>query len=186
MDSLIDIRDLSTQEIDELLAVAMDIIADPAKYSDKCRGKKLATLFFEPSTRTRLSFESAMHRLGGWGSLWESGCSGYDFGRDALEAALRICCGKAVVNSVNGEQAVLDRILPIVKKYGAAVVGLTLDETGLPKTADELYLNNPLGISIVYLGFGAGLAVFMFSGFKPRAAGSMPVSAAICRMTCAS
>ena len=44
MDSLIDIRDLSTQEIDELLAVAMDIIADPAKYSQKCHGKKLATL----------------------------------------------------------------------------------------------------------------------------------------------
>ena len=65
MDSLIDIRDLSTQEIDELLAVAMDIIADPAKYSDKCRGKKLATLFFEPSTRTRLSFEAAMYELGG-------------------------------------------------------------------------------------------------------------------------
>ena len=65
MDSLIDIRDLSTQEIDELLAVAMDIIADPAKYSQKCHGKKLATLFFEPSTRTRLSFEAAMYELGG-------------------------------------------------------------------------------------------------------------------------
>ena len=65
MDSLIDIRDLSTQEIDELLAVAMDIIADPAKYAQKCRGKKLATLVFEPSTRTRLSFEAAMYELGG-------------------------------------------------------------------------------------------------------------------------
>jgi len=65
MDSLIDIRDLSTQEIDELLAVAMDIIADPVKYAQKCRGKKLATLFFEPSTRTRLSFEAAMYELGG-------------------------------------------------------------------------------------------------------------------------
>ena len=65
MDSLIDIRDLSTQEIDELLAVAMDIIANPAKYSEKCHGKKLATLFFEPSTRTRLSFEAAMYELGG-------------------------------------------------------------------------------------------------------------------------
>ena len=65
MDSLIDIRDLSTQEIDELLAVAMDIIADPAKYSQKCHGKELATLFFEPSTRTRLSFEAAMYELGG-------------------------------------------------------------------------------------------------------------------------
>ena len=65
MENLIDIRDLSTQEIDELLAVAMDIIAEPAKYAEKCRGKKLATLFFEPSTRTRLSFEAAMYELGG-------------------------------------------------------------------------------------------------------------------------
>ena len=65
MENLIDIRDLSTQEIDELLAVAMDIIAKPAKYAEKCRGKKLATLFFEPSTRTRLSFEAAMYELGG-------------------------------------------------------------------------------------------------------------------------
>ncbi len=65
MKSLIDIRDLSTQDIEKLLATALDIIADPAKYSQKCRGKKLATLFFEPSTRTRLSFEAAMYELGG-------------------------------------------------------------------------------------------------------------------------
>ena len=56
---------------------------------------------------------------------------------EALEAGLRVCCGKAAVNSVNGDPAVLGRILPIVKKYGAAVVGLTLDESGLPKTAGE-------------------------------------------------
>ena len=65
MRSLIDILELSTEEIDELLRTAEDIIANPAKYSDKCRGKKLATLFFEPSTRTRLSFEAAMYELGG-------------------------------------------------------------------------------------------------------------------------
>ena len=65
MRSLIDIRDLSTQEIDELIAVANDIIATPQKYADVCRGKKLATLFFESSTRTRLSFEAAMYELGG-------------------------------------------------------------------------------------------------------------------------
>lgn len=65
MKSLIDIRELSTQDIDGLLATALDIIADPVKYSQKCRGKKLATLFFEPSTRTRLSFEAAMYELGG-------------------------------------------------------------------------------------------------------------------------
>ena len=56
-----------------------------------------------------------------------------------LEKALRIYCGKAIVNSVNGEQAVLERILPIVKKYGASVVGLTLDENGIPKTAAERF-----------------------------------------------
>lgn len=65
MKSVIDIRDLSTQDIEQLLATALDIIAEPVKYSQKCRGKKLATLFFEPSTRTRLSFEAAMYELGG-------------------------------------------------------------------------------------------------------------------------
>ena len=65
MRSLIDILELSTKELDELIAVAEDIIANPAKYADVCRGKKLATLFFEPSTRTRLSFEAAMYELGG-------------------------------------------------------------------------------------------------------------------------
>lgn len=65
MRSLIDIKDLSVQEIGELIAVAEDIIADPEKYARKCAGKKLATLFFEPSTRTRLSFEAAMYELGG-------------------------------------------------------------------------------------------------------------------------
>ncbi len=65
MRSLIDILDLSTGEIEELLTTAQDIIAHPAKYAHKCEGKKLATLFFEPSTRTRLSFEAAMMELGG-------------------------------------------------------------------------------------------------------------------------
>ena len=65
MRSLIDIRDLSTAEIDELVRTACDIIDNPGKYSEKCHGKKLATLFFEPSTRTRLSFEAAMYELGG-------------------------------------------------------------------------------------------------------------------------
>ena len=63
--NLIDITDLTTAEIGELNATAEDIIAHPAKYSQVCRGKQLATLFFEPSTRTRLSFESAMLSLGG-------------------------------------------------------------------------------------------------------------------------
>lgn len=65
MRSLIDIRELTVEEIDELVKVANDIIDNPAKYSEKCKGKILATLFYEPSTRTRLSFESAMLNLGG-------------------------------------------------------------------------------------------------------------------------
>lgn len=65
MRSLISILDLSVEEIAELLEVAEDIIANPKKYSEICHGKKLATLFFEPSTRTRLSFEAAMMELGG-------------------------------------------------------------------------------------------------------------------------
>src|SRR5699024_9115425 len=65
MRSLIDILELSTEEIDELVAKASDIIAHPEAYAHECDGKILATLFFEPSTRTRLSFESAMLRLGG-------------------------------------------------------------------------------------------------------------------------
>ena len=65
MKNLMNITDLTTEEIAELIAVAEDIIANPEKYQDACKHKLLATLFFEPSTRTRLSFESAMHRLGG-------------------------------------------------------------------------------------------------------------------------
>ena len=65
MRHLIDILDFSPEELQELMDTANDIIADPAKYSEVCRGKKLATLFFEPSTRTRLSFEAAMIELGG-------------------------------------------------------------------------------------------------------------------------
>ena len=65
MRHLIDPMDLSVQEIDHILNLAQDIINNKEKYSEVCKGKKLATLFFEPSTRTRLSFEAAMMELGG-------------------------------------------------------------------------------------------------------------------------
>ena len=65
MRHLIDINDLSVEEIENLMNTADDIIENPGKYAEKCKGKKLATLFFEPSTRTRLSFEAAMMELGG-------------------------------------------------------------------------------------------------------------------------
>ena len=63
--SLIAIQDFSVEELQELMDTANDIIANPAGYNELCRGKKIATLFFEPSTRTRLSFEAAMLELGG-------------------------------------------------------------------------------------------------------------------------
>ncbi len=65
MRSIIDILDFSVEELDELVETALDIIDDPKKYANVCAGKKLATLFFEPSTRTRMSFEAAMYELGG-------------------------------------------------------------------------------------------------------------------------
>ncbi len=65
MRHLIDIMELSVEELQQLIDRAMDIIAHPEKYAEACRGKKLATLFYEPSTRTRLSFEAAMYELGG-------------------------------------------------------------------------------------------------------------------------
>ena len=65
MRSVIDILDLTVEELDALIATALDIIDNPKKYAHICDGKKLATLFFEPSTRTRLSFEAAMYELGG-------------------------------------------------------------------------------------------------------------------------
>ena len=65
MRSLIDICDLTREEIDEMIAVATDIVEHPTSYAERCKGKKIATLFFEPSTRTRLSFEAAMYELGG-------------------------------------------------------------------------------------------------------------------------
>ena len=73
--SLIDIVDLSTDELEELLETAQDIIARPQAYAHICEGKKLATLFFEPSTRTRLSFEAAMYELGGHVLSVSSGAS---------------------------------------------------------------------------------------------------------------
>ena len=65
MKNLITITDLSVEELEDLIHTAIDIIQNPDKYAESCKRKKLATLFFEPSTRTRLSFEAAMYELGG-------------------------------------------------------------------------------------------------------------------------
>ncbi|MBQ8600116.1 MAG: aspartate carbamoyltransferase, partial [Clostridia bacterium] len=93
MRSLIDILELSTAEIDELVAVAEDIIANPEKYQEKCKHKKLATLFFEPSTRTRLSFEAAMYELGGNVlSMASAGSSSAAKGESVADTAKTISC----------------------------------------------------------------------------------------------
>ena len=93
MRSVIDINELSIEEIDELVAVAKDIIANPEKYAHKCDGKKLATLFFEPSTRTRLSFEAAMYELGGYVlSMSDAGSSSAAKGESVADTAKTVSC----------------------------------------------------------------------------------------------
>lgn len=93
MRSVIDIKDLSTTEIEEIITVAEDIIANPDKYAHKCAGKKLATLFFEPSTRTRLSFEAAMYELGGNVlSMSDAGSSSASKGESVADTAKTVSC----------------------------------------------------------------------------------------------
>lgn len=93
MRSLIDIVDFSVEELDELLNTACDISENPRKYADCCRGKKLATLFFEPSTRTRLSFEAAMMELGGNVlGFSEAGSSSAAKGESIADTAKMISC----------------------------------------------------------------------------------------------
>lgn len=93
MRHLIDIMDMSVGELDELIALAEDIIRDPEKYAESCRHKKLATLFFEPSTRTRLSFEAAMYELGGNVlSVSSAGSSSAAKGESVADTAKTVSC----------------------------------------------------------------------------------------------
>lgn len=93
MRSVIDILDLTVEEVQELVDVACDIIADPDKYAHACDRKKLATLFFEPSTRTRLSFEAAMYELGGHVlSVSSAGSSSAAKGESIADTAKTVSC----------------------------------------------------------------------------------------------
>ena len=93
MRSLIDIIDFSVEELDELLRTACDISEHPEKYWDSCKHKKLATLFFEPSTRTRLSFEAAMLELGGTVlGFSEAGSSSAAKGESVADTAKTVSC----------------------------------------------------------------------------------------------
>ena len=91
--SVIDVPDLTTDELDALMDTAEDIIAHPDDYADACRRKKLATLFFEPSTRTRLSFEAAMHELGGAVlSVTDAASSSASKGESVADTAKTVSC----------------------------------------------------------------------------------------------
>lgn len=93
MRSVIDIVDLTTEELDELIKTAVDIIDNPKKYSESCHGKKLATLFFEPSTRTRMSFEAAMYELGGNViSMTDAASSSASKGESVSDTAKTVSC----------------------------------------------------------------------------------------------
>ena len=90
---VIDVPDLTTEELEALMDTAEDIIARPDDYADACRRKKLATLFFEPSTRTRLSFEAAMYELGGNVlSVTGAGTSSAAKGESVADTAKTVSC----------------------------------------------------------------------------------------------
>ncbi len=93
MRHLIDIQEMSTDELSKLISVAEDIIENPQKYAEACKHKKLATLFFEPSTRTRLSFEAAMYELGGNVlSVSSAGSSSAAKGESVADTAKTVSC----------------------------------------------------------------------------------------------
>ena len=105
--SLIDILDLSVRELDDLIDTASDIMERPFAYAHACEGKKLATLFFEPSTRTRLSFEAAMYELGGHVlSVTGAGGSSVSKGESIADTARTVSC-YADNNNENGKIMIL-------------------------------------------------------------------------------
>ena len=124
MRSLIDILDLSTNEIAELISTADDIIANHDKYMDICHGKKLATLFFEPSTRTRLSFESAMLELGG---------SVLGFSEAASSSASK---GESVIDTVKVVSCYADVIAMRHPKEGAPLVAAMKSDVPIINAGD--------------------------------------------------
>lgn len=126
MKSLIDITDLSTQEIDEMILTATDIIRNPKKYSEKCRGKKLATLFFEPSTRTRLSFEAAMLDLGGSVlGFSEAGSSSAAKGESVADTAKTVSCYADIIAMRHPKEGA-----PLVASHSATIPVINAGDGG--------------------------------------------------------
>ena len=118
MRHLLDIMDFSVVELQELIDCAEDIIAQPMKYAEACHGKKLATLFFEPSTRTRLSFEAAMYELGG-------NVLGFSDGKSSSAAK-----GESVSDTIEVVSCYADIIAMRHPKEGAPLVATR--RTGVP------------------------------------------------------
>ncbi|MBP3361170.1 MAG: aspartate carbamoyltransferase [Clostridia bacterium] len=124
MRSLIDIIDLTPEEIDGLINTAEDIIENPEKYNEKCRHKKLATLFFEPSTRTRLSFEAAMLELGG---------SVIGFSESSSSSAAK---GESVSDTVRTVSCYADIIAMRHPKEGAPMIASMRSEVPIINAGD--------------------------------------------------
>lgn len=126
MRSIIDIKDLTTKEIEEMVAVAEDIIANPEKYAHKCAGKKLATLFFEPSTRTRLSFEAAMYELGGSVlSMSDAGSSSASKGESVADTAKVISCYADIIAMRHPKEGA-----PLVAAHNASIPVINAGDGG--------------------------------------------------------
>ena len=120
INSLLSILDLSVSELDELVATAEDIIANPKAYAHRCEGKELATLFFEPSTRTRLSFEAAMYELGGHViGFSEANSSSAAKGESVADTAKTISCYADIIAMRHPKEgapmvAALNATIPVI------------------------------------------------------------------------
>lgn len=126
MRSLIDILELSEAELEELIATACDIIENPKKYAHKCDGKKLATLFFEPSTRTRLSFEAAMYELGGVClGFSESNSSSAAKGESVADTAKTVSCYADIIAMRHPKEGA-----PLVASMNASVPVINAGDGG--------------------------------------------------------
>ena len=154
MRSLIDILELSVAEIDELISIAEDIIANPEKYAESCHGKKLATLFFEPSTRTRLSFEAAMLELGGSVlGFSDAGTSSASKGESMADTAKVISCYADVIAMRHHQEGA-----PLVASCNATVPVINAGDGGhnhpTQTLADLLTIRRELGrLDHITVGF---------------------------------
>ena len=124
MRNLVDILDFSTEEIDELVEVALDIIESPEKYADAAKGKILGTLFFEPSTRTRLSFTSAMMSLGG-------NVLGFDSAQSSS-----VTKGETLSDTIRMVSGYTDIIAMRHPKEGAPIVASTVSDVPVINAGD--------------------------------------------------